>query len=96
MVNNIVINVAIEIFCLESICMLPVCWIECIENRLHDSMLLVYQPNWKKKKNYPDSKIHGANMGPTWVLSAPDGPHVGPMNLAIWVGLPNQALLCEA
>ena len=22
-------------------------------------------------------------MGPTWVLSAPDGPHVGPMNLAI-------------
>ena len=24
-------------------------------------------------------------MGPTWVLSAPDGPHVGPMNLAIWV-----------
>ena len=29
------------------------------------------------------SKVHGANMGPTWVLSAPDGPHVGPMNLAI-------------
>ena len=22
-------------------------------------------------------------MEPTWVLSAPDGPHVGPMNLAI-------------
>ena len=22
-------------------------------------------------------------MGPTWVLSAPDGPDVGPMNLAI-------------
>ena len=38
-------------------------------------------------KNYfigPDSKVHGANMGPTWVLSAPCGPHVGPMNLAIW------------
>ena len=31
----------------------------------------------------PDSKVHGTNMGPTWVLSAPDGPHVGPMNLAI-------------
>ena len=31
----------------------------------------------------PDNKVHGANMGPTWVLSAPDGPHVGPMNLAI-------------
>ena len=41
---------------------------------------------------YQDSKVHGANMGPTWVLSAPDGPHVGPMNLAIrgwpcWHGL---------
>ena len=31
-----------------------------------------------------DSKVHGANMGPTWVLSAPDGPYIGPMNLAIW------------
>ena len=33
--------------------------------------------------NTPDSKIHGANMGPTWVLSAPGEPHVGPMDLAI-------------
>ena len=32
--------------------------------------------------NTSQIKIHGANMGPTWVLSAPDGPHVGPMNLA--------------
>ena len=31
----------------------------------------------------PDSKDHGANMGPTWVLSDPDGPHVGPMNLVV-------------
>ena len=31
----------------------------------------------------PDSKVSGANMGPTWVLSAPGGPHVGPMNIAI-------------
>ena len=35
----------------------------------------------------PDSKVHGANMGPTWVLSAPDGPHIGPMNLVIMVAL---------
>ena len=35
--------------------------------------------------SYPDSKINGANMGQTWVLSAPDGRHVGPMNLAIGV-----------
>ena len=31
----------------------------------------------------PDNKVHGANMGPTWVLSVPDGPHVGPMNLVL-------------
>ena len=30
-------------------------------------------------------------MGPTWVLSAPDGPHIGPMNLAIRVAHLNQA-----
>ena len=29
----------------------------------------------------PDSKVHGTNLGPTWVLSATCGPHVGPMNL---------------
>ena len=33
--------------------------------------------------NNPDNKVHGANMGPNWVLSAPDGPHAGPVNLAI-------------
>ena len=33
--------------------------------------------------NIPDSMVHGAHMGPTWVLSALGGPHVGPMNLAI-------------
>ena len=25
-------------------------------------------------------EFHGDNMGPIWVLSAPDGPHVGPMD----------------
>ena len=34
---------------------------------------------------FSDSKVHGANMGPTWVLPALDGPRVGPMNLAIKV-----------
>ena len=33
--------------------------------------------------NNPDSTVHGAHMGPTWVLSAPDGLHIGPMNLAM-------------
>ena len=32
----------------------------------------------------PDSKLHGANMGPIWGRQDPGGPHVGPMNLAFW------------
>ena len=48
--------------------------------------------SWQKLKgaaqriptvSVPGSKVHGASIGPTWILSAPDGPHVGPMNLAI-------------
>ena len=34
---------------------------------------------------YPDSKVHGANIGPIWGRQDPGGPHVGPMNLAIWL-----------
>ena len=32
----------------------------------------------------PDSKAYGANMGPPWGRQDPCGPHVGPMNLAMW------------
>ena len=32
----------------------------------------------------PDSKVHGAYMGPTWGRQGPGGPHVGPMIFAIW------------
>ena len=32
----------------------------------------------------PDSKVHWANMGSTWGRQDPGGPHVGPMDFAIW------------
>ena len=35
----------------------------------------------------PDSKFHGANMGPIWGRQDPGGPHVGPMNFVIWEGM---------
>ena len=58
---------------------------------------ITYSPTWsgrnksvwrqekttKQINKLPDSKVRVANMGPTWVLAAPGGPHVGPMNLAI-------------
>ena len=37
--------------------------------------------NWQ---NTPHSKVHGANMGPIWGGHDQGGPHVGPMNFAIW------------
>ena len=39
--------------------------------------------------SYPDSKVHGANMGPIWGRQDPGGPHVGPMNFAIWISNQN-------
>ena len=32
----------------------------------------------------PDSKVHGANMGPIWGRKDPGGSRVSPMNFAIW------------
>ena len=34
-----------------------------------------------------NTNVQGANMGPTWVLSSSGGPHVGPMNLALWYNI---------
>ena len=33
----------------------------------------------------PDSKVHGANVGPAWGRQGQGGPHVGHVNLAIWI-----------
>ena len=40
---------------------------------------------WYVWMRSPDSKVHGANMGPIWGRQHSGGPHVGPMNFAIWV-----------
>ena len=39
---------------------------------------------------YPDSKVHGANIGPTWVLSVPAGPH-----FALWTSCYPGSLLTQ-
>ena len=36
------------------------------------------------KQCLPNTKVHGAIIGPIWGRQDPGGPHVGPMNLAIW------------
>ena len=44
--------------------------------------------------DYPDNKVYGANMGPIWGRQVPGGPHVGPMNFAIWAGHDDWGTLC--
>ena len=36
-----------------------------------------------KSQDIPDSKVHGANMGPIWGRQDPGGTHVGPMNFVV-------------
>ena len=50
------------------------CW-------LHKLISITSEPIFK---NILDSKVHGANMGPTGGRQDPGGPHVDPMNYAIW------------
>ena len=38
-----------------------------------------------QSQGIPDSRIHGAIMGPIWDRQGPGGPHVGPMNFAICI-----------
>ena len=42
----------------------------------------------------PANKVHRANMVPIWGRQDPVGPHVGPMNLVIWV-LPDKPGGCR-
>ena len=51
----------------------------------------VYILDIKRIHTVPDSKVHGANMGLTWVLSARGGPHAGSMNFAIRGGFHTSA-----
>ena len=51
---------------------------------LYVSSLLGYTLFFWFSRHIPDSKIHGANMGPIWGWQDPGGPHAGPMNFAIW------------
>ena len=57
--------------------------IECTTAETGRSFIIFH----KGRDSIPDSKVHVAHKGSTWILSAPGGPHVGPINLAIR-GLP--------
>ena len=51
-----------------------------------ESLPLLLMIWWGKEPGHqnPDSKVHGDNMGPIWGRQDQGGPHVGPVNFAIW------------
>ena len=52
------------------------------DNDLNPEIILC-MPLANERQRYPDSKVHGANMGPIWGRHNPGGSHVAPMNFAI-------------
>ena len=52
---------------------------------MHDQMLFWNIIRQNISQSIPDSKAHGANMGPTWGRQDPGAPHDGPMGFAILV-----------
>ena len=52
-------------------------------SKICNVMYVFNRPISQIPQGIPDNKVPGANMGSTWALSAPDGPHAGPMNIAI-------------
>ena len=67
------------VFCCALLCFV-VFWYMFVPTSFRVTLMALEQP-------YPDNKVHGANMGPTWGRQDPGGPHVGPMDLAIGVWL---------
>ena len=53
--------------------------------RIPNSFICQWYRQWQ---HCPDGKDHAANMGPIWGQQDPGGPHVGAMNLTIWVWIP--------
>ena len=62
-----------------------------VDGRRHNINFLIGFPSLhgylESNQCFPDSKIHGDNMGSIWGGEDPGGPHVGPMNFVIWVHL---------
>ena len=58
---------------------------------MHDSRCVLYVSDQLENHPsiHPDSKIHGANVGPPGVAMTQVGPIMDTRNLAIWVQLLN-------
>ena len=76
-----------KLFVKENVFEIVVCKVVAIllkPQHINVSVILKFHGAYSSLFGSPDSKVHGANMGPIWGRQAPGGPHVGPMNFAIW------------
>ena len=79
-------NIACFCFNVKNIYCLLLDW-----KQIFDAILPFWNTEWTISLTlppvsaYPDSKVHRANMGPTWGQRDPGGPHMGHSNLAIWI-----------
>ena len=70
------IRKAFNLKCFLCICLEPLKWFDPVQ---------FWTDTWTfRADNNPDIKVHEDNMGPIWGWQDPGGPHVGPMDFAIW------------
>ena len=76
---------------------LPSCWFRPILSAIRRSnyLLATFKNNVADVNGLPDSKVHGANMGPIWGRKDPGGPHVGPMKFAIWADIYRKLMILQ-
>ena len=60
-------------------------WTAYLWHRYHRYYIWMLRGHPSHIPPFPDSKVHGANMGPIWGRQDPGGPHVDPMNFVLWV-----------
>ena len=64
----------------------PISW-----GRFWITFAVSVRSDYEKYEIIPDSKVHGANMGPIWGRQNPGGPHVGPL-MAHWTLLSGMSI----
>ena len=70
-------------------------WIlECVKHEVNKTIVLVIRI-YMWIIAIPDSKVHGANMGPNWGRQDPVGPHVGLMDFVIWDAMVHFENICH-
>ena len=69
----------------ETLIKIPTFWFQKMHLKMSSGKWQPFRLGLNVLTSFPDGRVHGVNLGSSRVLSAPGGPHVGPMILAIRV-----------